>query len=598
MRTNQLTASTPRQYLSRRGARTKATLNLTDLPQGPLPAIPLPEHDQDSTPAYPPVIQQHLNHVRQFSDCVVLTRVGNFYEMYAEQADQFGPPLNLKVAQRRTSMGPVSMAGFQYVYLDRYLRTLVQDLNQHVAISEEVRNSAADQVKSGGLLYTRKVSRIITAGTLVDENFMDPLENNFLLAVDFGTTPPSPNLPLADAAAYFRSQPRTSVGLAWADLSSGDFFTQRTDMASLASLVARIGAKEVVLCASLAQLDQNCIDILLGDSSRNSTFHSFVANDISIEQWLPMLEKPVPSEEAEHFTPEEISAGSLLLDYVKGKLLGLGVSLQCPVRRIEAEYMSIDRHTLKGLEIRSTMREGAFQGSLLHSIRKTVTKSGTRLLNQRLGIGGPPARDSGQLTSSSVSPSLSLSVINNRLDLVELLRVDSFRSDITSLLRRSSDTLRLLQKFSIGKGDADDLLALAKTTIITRDVCATLEQRLQYIRATCETDKSSSEFDREGALSSLLERLEVDGPHRLARLIVNAIDEDGLSRQHLIEEAEAVSIANSTKDTISGDVEESHNKKSRRGQGSSIASGSEDDSRDVWTMRREYASRLAEHDSR
>ena len=91
-------------------------------------------------------------------------------------------------------------------------------------------------------------------------------------------------------------------------------------------------------------------------------------------------------EECKLFTPQELSAGSLLLDYVKGKLISLDISLQCPVRRTEAEYMSIDRHTLKGLEIRATLREDAFQGSLLHSIRRTVTKSGARLLNQRLGI--------------------------------------------------------------------------------------------------------------------------------------------------------------------------------------------------------------------
>ena len=176
-----ITRSTRSSYLipliHARGAKTTTRVKVQPLPQGLLPALPPHERDDEPAPTYPPVIQQHLNHVKKFSDCVVLTRVGNFYEMYADQAEEYGPLMNLKVAQRRTSLGPVAMAGFQFFQLDRYLKLLVQDLNKQVAISEEIRNSPADQVKAGGLLYNRKVTRVITAGTLIDENFVDPNEN-------------------------------------------------------------------------------------------------------------------------------------------------------------------------------------------------------------------------------------------------------------------------------------------------------------------------------------------------------------------------------------------------------------------------------------
>lgn len=358
---------------------------LSDLPQGALPSVALPALEDDASPAYPPVIQQHLNHVKQFSDCVVLTRVGNFYEMYAEQADKYGPLLNLKVAQRRTSMGPVSMSGFQFIYLDRYLRMLVQDLNKQVAISEEIRNSASDQVKNGGLLYTRKVSRVITAGTLVDENFMDPYENNFLLSVHLDSGVHNVDVTTDDTSS---SQPesRTNVGLAWVDLSSGDFYTQTTNLAALASVVTRIGAKEVVFNSHQSQFDQSYVTSLIGEGNHIIKFHPLASTTLSTDEWSPMLEKPMEEEERTQFTSEELRAGSLLLDYVRGKLLGMNISLRCPVRQTDKEYMSIDKHTLRGLEIRTTLRESLFQGSLLHAIRRTVTKSGTRLLNQRLGI--------------------------------------------------------------------------------------------------------------------------------------------------------------------------------------------------------------------
>ncbi|KAK5001347.1 hypothetical protein LTR28_012759 [Elasticomyces elasticus] len=120
--------------------------------------------------------------------------------MYFDQAEDIGPMLGLKVARRSTRLGPVPMvrgipvnrycfladvthkSGFQHYQLDRYLKMLVQDLNKQVAISDEVRNTGSDKTKSGGLLFDRKVTRIVTAGTLIDENFMDPYENNFLLA--------------------------------------------------------------------------------------------------------------------------------------------------------------------------------------------------------------------------------------------------------------------------------------------------------------------------------------------------------------------------------------------------------------------------------
>ncbi|KAL2031307.1 hypothetical protein VTO58DRAFT_106658 [Aureobasidium pullulans] len=142
-----------------RGAKTKSTIKFHHLPQGALAPLPLPSLEDDAesqVQVYPRVIQQHLNNVNKFSDCVVLTRIGNFYELYGEQAEQYAPLLNLKVAQRKTGLGPVAMAGFQFTQLDRFLKSLVQGLNKHVAISEEVKNSPADQVKNGGLLYNRK----------------------------------------------------------------------------------------------------------------------------------------------------------------------------------------------------------------------------------------------------------------------------------------------------------------------------------------------------------------------------------------------------------------------------------------------------------
>ncbi|KAI4730761.1 hypothetical protein E4T49_01251 [Aureobasidium sp. EXF-10728] len=550
-------------YFTTRGAKTKSTVKFQELPQGPLAPAPLPaiqEHPDDHIQAYPRVIQQHLNNVSKFSDCVVLTRIGNFYELYGEQADQYGPLLNLKVAQRKTALGPIAMAGFQFTQLDRFLKSLVQGLNKHVAISEEVRNSAADQVKNGGLLYNRKVSRIVTAGTLIDETFMDPFENNFLLSIHV-------NLNTTDTASISQE---SDVGLTWVELSSGDFFTQRTDVASLGSVIARIGAREIVLNSSLERVDRTQLDRLLGDGGHAVTYHSPDPNLTSIEHWASMLERPVSKEESRSFSVQEVLAGSLLLDYVKGRLLELNVSLRCPIRRNQGDYMSVDKQTLKALEIRTTLRDGLFQGSLLHAIRRTTTKSGARLLSQRL-----------------VSPSMSLPEINSRLDLVsELLEHDQLREDTMSALQRTTDVLRLLQRFSIGKGDADDLLALAKTIRIVNQIVGMMNTHLPSQKSAIDTPSSSL------PLRALVDRLDLDGPSKLATRILEAIDEEGLSQQHLAEEAEAVGVAELAEQIVEAD--EPQTKSTKRGKASAkkAAVVTELNAGEFWIMRRSASTTL------
>ncbi|KAJ9625034.1 MutS protein 1 [Taxawa tesnikishii (nom. ined.)] len=569
-----------------RGAKSRTKVKLSDLPQGVLPPS-IEVVDELPAPAYPQVVQQHLNNVRKFQDCVVLTRVGNFYEMYGEQAEQYGPQLNLKVAKRKTKLGPIAMSGFQFTQLDRYLKMLVQDLSARVAISEEIRDLEADRTRTDGLLYSRKITRVVTPGTLIDENFVDPHENNFLLSVHADAILTGPHtrdtsresIGASAVANYYRA---TKVGLTWVDLSSGDFFTQSTDLASLSSVLARIGAREVVLDTSLEQLDQPQLKSLLGEGNYAITYHETPPQPNSIADWTPMLEQPVPENQRSAFTSQEVVAGSLLLDYVKNKLLDLHLALRSPVRRADDENMSIDKQSLRGLEISATLREGFFQGCLLHTIRKTVTNSGARLLKQRL-----------------VSPSMSISVINNRLDLVsEMLAHDTLREDVTSLLRRTFDILRLLQRFSIGRGDADDLVGLAKTVGIMQELSAIVHNHIisQQERSFC-ADMDADVPTELSFLWDILQRMDLEQPSRLADRILNAIDEEGLSRQHMAEEAEAAEVEDFAEQMLSEEVDDvkspKQGKKSVR-KGSDITSEAtpETESGEIWIMRRNASTTL------
>ena len=178
--------------------------------------------------------------------------------------------------------------------------------------------------------------------------------------------------------------PRTEVGLAWIDLSSGDFLTQNTDIASLPSAVARIRPREIVLDSTFERAENSWMVSLLQEDGHIITFQEPSQEQLTAKDWVPMLEDVVTDFDPEKFTHSEVAAGGSLLYYVKHQLLGSQTRLQAPVRHQAEDYMSIDKNSLRGLEIRATIRDGTYEGSLLHSLKNTVTKSGTRLLSQRL----------------------------------------------------------------------------------------------------------------------------------------------------------------------------------------------------------------------
>lgn len=283
-------------------------------------------------------------------------------------------------------------AGFPFFQLDRFLKILVQDLNKYVAISEEFANDVSGKVKSGGLMFDRRVSRIITPGTLIDEKFMNPYENNFLLAIHPSEHVRDPQL-VGDRPENLKSDlldpelTARAVGLAWLDLSTGDFFTQIADFGTLPSALARIGAKEVVISDDLDDSVQRSISSMVEFDHRLLTRHNAKYTTRPISSWSSMLESPVPQADENAFTPEETSAGSLLLAYVAEKVQGLNIKLQSPQRRQAIETMSIDKNSLRGLEVLATSKEGTDggKGSLLYTLRRTNTKSGSRLLKDWIG---------------------------------------------------------------------------------------------------------------------------------------------------------------------------------------------------------------------
>ncbi|KAI5289072.1 DNA mismatch repair ATPase msh1 [Ascosphaera aggregata] len=492
-----------------RGAKKTTRRKLKDLPQGVLQAK-VPYEEVTDVPQYPAVLQGARNNMLKFKDCVLLTRVGSFYEMYFEQAEEYAQVLGLRLGYKKTAVCPVPMAGFPYFHLDRYLKLFVQDLQKKVAISEEFSNDVEAKAKAGGLMFNRKVTRIITPGTLIDENFMNPYENNFLLAVQIESSPMVMDTPEDQTHASLADR---HVGLAWLDLSTGQFYTQSTTLGSLPSISARISAREVIIDATISnQPSLGEWTTLLGVDERLVTpfRNREIGNDLS--QWNESLETPLTPEQLSAFAPLEIQACNTLLGYVKEQMLGLKINLQPPMRQKFSESMIVDRNSIRGLEILKTSRDQIGKGSLLNAVRRTSTKSGARLLQDRL-----------------TSPSASLQVINERLDLVSQFVEDEHLRDIViDHLKRNYDTQRLVQKFSLGRGDADDLISIAKSIRASKLIHSILAD---YIRSAPASNREAL-----AVLQRLVDRFNLEGPELLSNNILEAIDEEWLSRKHRIED--------------------------------------------------------------
>ncbi|KAI9758665.1 MAG: Type I HSP40 co-chaperone [Chaenotheca gracillima] len=588
------------QPVGRRGAKRITKISAADLPQGlvgppeseglgDVPPAPPPVEEEEAL--YPPVVQQARNNMRRFAHCVLVTRVGGFYELYFEHAEKYGPLLGLKVASKRTSAGPVPMAGFPVLQLDRFLKLLLQDLNMRVAISEEFANTASDKVKSGGLLFDRKVARIITPGTLIDEQFMNPFENNFLLAVQPGEVSSVETVRNADGVESGKELENQTVGLAWLDLSTGDFFTQLTTSSALSSAVARIGPRELIFSGQQDDVRPPAVESILEEYQHICTFHEPNLEQTSLSDWDSMLENDVHRSEETQFSPEEIKAGSSLLEYVQAQLQGMKMRFQPPIRRFDKESMSIDKHSLRALEIKSTLRDGLFKGSLLHAIRKTVTSSGARLLANWL-----------------ISPSTSLSVIDHRLNLVSLfLRSEVVREAIVQQLRRSYDSQRLVQKFALGRGNADDLIALSKTIEATYRIVEILRNGLEEDENLEDARYENQPGPRGGNSSdvdSILSRLNLDGPRALAKRIEEAIDEDSVSQKQRLEDEEEMEMADMARGIASSEGSEADLSVlpkrilARKSSNTKLGKSRESEYDEPWVMRRAASRRLATlHDS-
>ncbi|KAH8100583.1 muts domain V-domain-containing protein [Cristinia sonorae] len=375
-----------------------------------------------------PLANEILANLARFPHCILLTRVGQFYESYFEQAADVARLLNIKLTTKSWGGGRVPMCGFPLIHLDKYLKVLVQQQKRFVAICEEFMRDPTLGPKGG---FDRRVTRIVTPGTLIDEPFINPYENNYLLAV-----------------AQDVSDDR-SVGLAWIDVSTGDFFTLQTPPDGLLDHLVRINPKEVVLERSRKESGHHLLQTLAEENFPMSYISTEVVTPANrvLEEKAGALSDLQQHPSPQSLTAVEVAAMQILTSFMREHLREHMPVLMAPRREDLMPRMQIDSHTIKALEIRETVAEGGTTGSLLSVIRKTVTTGGTRLLTRWL-----------------CSPSTSITEINSRQSLVAFFKSrPHLRADLVQSLYEVQDVTRVIQKFLLGRGDLDDLVSVQRT---------------------------------------------------------------------------------------------------------------------------------------
>jgi DNA mismatch repair protein MutS len=389
-----------------------------------------------------PMMQQYLDAKNACGDALLLFRMGDFYELFYEDARVASRVLGLTLTSRDKGENPIPMAGFPYHQLESYLAKLISG-GFRAAVCEQV-----EDPKLAKGLVKREVTRVVSPGTLTDDALLDPRKSNYLAAV---------------ALPAHRDNGDDRAGLAWAELSTGRFFAASVPVARLADELARIGPAE---CLVVEDADLNSSAVLARSERTTLMVTRRPAWAFGLENAVSTLQKHFQTATLAGFGFGDVDSPALraagaVLDYLREtqKASLAHIDRLTPYR--SGELLEIDEATRRSLEITRTIRTGSREGSLLAVIDKTVTPMGARLLADWVA-----------------NPLTSPDSINDRLDAVaELVNENGLRELLREQLREVYDLERLLARVATGRASPRDLSFVGRTLAALPQLKAKLTAR-------------------------------------------------------------------------------------------------------------------------
>jgi DNA mismatch repair protein MutS len=423
-------------------------------------------------PAASPMIVQYRALKAAHPDCLLFFRLGDFYELFFEDAVAAAPALDIALTRRGRHGGDdIPMCGVPVHSAESYLERLIRK-GFKVAICEQTEDPAAARKRGAKSIVARDVVRLVTPGTLTEDSLLEARAHNYLAAI---------------------ARVQGGLALAWLDISTGGFRTGPIADGALDAELARLEPGEILLPEPLIESD-GFARLWREWRERVTPLPAREFDSMGGERRLKAAFGVAALDGFGAFSRAELGACGALIGYVELTQKGRLPRLAPPQREEPGTHLLIDPATRRNLELLHSL-SGQRRGSLLEAIDRTVTSAGGRLLASRLAA--PLAR----------APA-----IRRRLDAVEALVADgALRGSLRSELKGCPDLERALSRLSLGRGGPRDLAAIKsglERAGAIRELLGTSETALAPTAASIRDA---------GALVNELEAALVEQPPVLAR---------------------------------------------------------------------------------
>lgn len=363
-----------------------------------------------------PMMAQYLAIREANPGALLFYRMGDFYEMFFDDAVAAAAALDIALTKRGTHLGqPIPMCGVPVHAAEGYLLTLIRK-GFRVAIAEQMEDPAEAKKRGSKSVVARDVVRLVTPGTLTEESLLEARRHNYLAA--FAVV-------------------RDEGSLAWVDISTGAFSVMDCALPRLAPELARLAPREVLAC------DTGLEELVADAGAALTDLHASAFDSNAGARRLCALYGVETLDGFGTFTRAELSAMGAIVDYLDMTQKGKLPLLRAPMRERAGGAMQIDAATRRNLELTQAL-SGGREGSLLAAIDRTVTAPGARLLERRISA---PSRD--------------LALIAARHDAVAALAADArLLADLRGALARVPDMDRALSRLALDRGGPRDLAAI------------------------------------------------------------------------------------------------------------------------------------------
>ena len=368
-----------------------------------------------------PGMAQYMEIKKSYPDYLLFYRMGDFYELFFEDAFKASEALDIALTKRGKAYGEdVPMCGVPFHAYESYMAKLIKN-GYKVAICEQMEDPSEAKKRGYKAVVRREVIRLVTPGTLTEDTLLDARKNNYLMAI---------------------SKNNGTYGFAWVDLSTGVFYTQEVNVSAddeagkIYAMLNKIAPEEILLSDSLLQ---NPKLFEMFDQYReklsvlpNARFDYSNALKKTLEFYdIKTLDS------FGNFCKAEVTSLGIVLDYVELTQKGQMPRIMSPVKIAESMYMEIDAATSANLDLIGDKKGG----NLLAVIDRTVSAAGARMLAGRV-----------------LNPLLDLGEINKRLDMVEFFyKHHEVREKLRAVLKKCPDMERCISRLSIGRGGPRDM---------------------------------------------------------------------------------------------------------------------------------------------